>query len=86
MVNGIIDNKGGVKLIKNNANSKLIGIKSNLKFNKKDVGSSVCCNGVCLTLNKVEKKLIYFYVSSETIKRSNFKNIKKGQIINFVFD
>ena len=82
MFNGIIYNKGVVTLIKNNANSKLIGIESNFKFNKKDVGSSVCCNGVCLTLNKVEKKLIYFYVSSETIKRSNFKNIKKGQIIN----
>ena len=55
MFNGIIYNKGVVTLIKNNAKSKLIGIKSNLKFNKSDVGSSVCCNGVCLTLNKVEK-------------------------------
>ena len=82
MFNGIIYNKGVVTLIRNNTNSKLIGIKSNLKFNKSDIGSSVCCNGVCLTLNKVEKKLIYFYVSLETIKRSNFKNIKKGQIIN----
>ena len=35
-----------------------------------------------MTLAKINKNLIYFYVSSETIKRSNFKNIRIGQIIN----
>ena len=32
--------------------------------------------------NKNKKNLIYFYISNETIKRSNFKTIKIGQIIN----
>ena len=82
MFNGIIFNTGSVKIIKNSKKSKLIGIKSSLKFKKADVGSSISCSGVCLTLAKIEKGLIFFYVSSETIKRSNFKNIKIGQSIN----
>ena len=40
--------------------SKLIGIKSNLKFTSKDIGSSICCNGVCLTLTKIQKRINFF--------------------------
>tara|TARA_B100001939_G_C16815484_1_gene561957 strand:+ start:363 stop:950 length:588 start_codon:yes stop_codon:yes gene_type:complete len=82
MFNGIIFKTGIIKTIKKYKNSKLVGLKSNIKFKKTDIGSSVSCNGVCLTLAKINKNLIYFYVSSETIKRSNFKNIRIGQIIN----
>ena len=82
MFNGIIHNTGLVESIKKNKNSKLIGIKANLKFMKKDIGSSICCNGVCLTLSKIKKNLFFFYVSDETIRRSNFKKIKIGSLIN----
>tara|TARA_B100000941_G_C28340370_1_gene466381 strand:+ start:120 stop:707 length:588 start_codon:yes stop_codon:yes gene_type:complete len=82
MFNGIIYNTGNIKFIKKTKKSKLLGIKSNLKFKKKDIGSSINCNGVCLTLTKISKGLIFFYVSNETIKRSNFKKIKYNQIIN----
>ena len=82
MFNGIIFNTGIIKSIKSFKNSKLIGIKSNIKFKPKDLGSSICCNGICLTLAKIEKDIIFFYVSSETISRTNFKNLKSGQIIN----
>ena len=57
-------------------------VLSNLKVKKKDIGSSICCDGVCLTLVKINKNLIFFYISNETFKRSNFKNCKIGQIIN----
>ena len=63
-------------------NSLYIGIRSKLKFNQNEIGSSVCCNGVCLTLVKIEKNTIFFYVSNETLIRSNFKLLKKKQIIN----
>ena len=82
MFNGIIFNSGKVKTIKKNEKRILIGIESDLLLKKKDIGSSICCDGVCLTLVKVIKKIIYFYVSNETIKRSNFKNCKIGKIIN----
>ena len=82
MFNGIIYNTGKVEIIKKNRNSIFLGIRSNLRFNNKDLGTSISCNGVCLTLSKIKKGLIFFYISNETIKRSNFKRIKIGQIIN----
>tara|TARA_Y100001958_G_C21177991_1_gene508429 strand:+ start:795 stop:1382 length:588 start_codon:yes stop_codon:yes gene_type:complete len=82
MFNGIIFNTGVIKEIKTNKKSKLIAIKSNLKLTKKDIGSSICCDGVCLTLAKIKKKLIYFYLSNETIKRSSFRLLQIGRQIN----
>ena len=82
MFNGIIYNTGKVEIIKKNRNSIFLGIRSNLRLNNKDLGTSISCNGVCLTLTKIKKGLIFFYISKETIKRSNFKSIKVGQIIN----
>ena len=82
MFNGIIFNKGTVKNIKKNSKSILIGIKSNLKIKKEELGSSINCNGVCLTLVKIDKKIIYFYISIETIRRSNFSKIKIGDEVN----
>ena len=82
MFNGIIYNTGKVEIIEKNRNSIFLGIRSNLRLNNKDLGTSISCNGVCLTLTKIKKGLIFFYISIETIKRSNFKSIKVGQIIN----
>ena len=82
MFNGIIYNTGTINTIKKKKNSIYIGVKTNLSFKKKDIGASVCCDGVCLTIEKIEKKIIYFYISNETLKRSNFKSYKKNQIIN----
>ena len=82
MFNGIIFNTGKVKNIKKNNKSIYVGIQTKIKFKKKDLGSSICCNGVCLTIEKVYKDKIYFYISEETLKRSNFKAIQLNQMIN----
>ena len=82
MFNGIIYNTGSIHSINKTKNSLFIGIKSKLRFNPRDIGASVCCDGVCLTLVKVKKNIIYFYISNETLIRSNFKLLKKNQIIN----
>ena len=71
MFNGIVTNQGKIeKIIKQSKNCILI-IQSNIKFSKKEIGSSVSCNGVCLTLYKIKKKLIHFFLSKETLRRSN---------------
>ena len=82
MFNGIIYNTGKVISVDKTKKSIFIGILSNTKFKKKDLGSSISCNGVCLTLVKIDKKKIYFYLSNETLKRSNFREVKINQIIN----
>ena len=82
MFNGIIYQTGKIKYIKKEKKSFLIGVQSKLKVNKHELGSSICCNGVCLTLCKINSKLIFFYISIETLKRSNFKNIRLNQVVN----
>ena len=86
MFNGIIYNKGIIKSIRKNpkyiSGSLVIEINSSIKFKKSDIGESVCCDGVCLTLIRIKKKSFLFYLSKETLKRSNFKYAKVGKPIN----
>ena len=82
MFNGIIYNTGKIYSIDKTKKSLLIGIKSKLKFKQSEIGSSICCDGVCLTLINIKKNIIFFYVSNETLNRSNFRLLKVNQIIN----
>ena len=86
MFNGIVYNQGLIKKIKRNPKyvngSLVIEIESNISFKKSDIGESVCCDGVCLTLIRIKKKSFLFYLSKETLKRSNFKYAKVGKFIN----
>lgn len=82
MFNGIIFNTGIVKNIKKKRDSIYVEIQTNINFKKKDLGSSICCDGVCLTVEKILKNKIFFYISKETLKRSNFKTLRLNQIIN----
>ncbi len=82
MFNGIIRNTGVIKNIKKNSKSMVLSIQSSLKVGKNSIGSSISCDGVCLTLTSIKNKILNFYLSAETIKRSNFSNVKIGKIIN----
>ena len=82
MFTGIIKKTGIVKKIIFNKKEMQIGIKSNLNLSNNDLGSSINCSGVCLTLEKIYNGLYYFHLSRETLKVSNFKNIKLNHIIN----
>ena len=82
MFNGIIYNQGIIKKIVKRPKGINIFVKSNLKVSKKDIGLSVACDGVCLTLISYKSQLMEFYLSKETIIRSKFKFIKNKDIIN----
>ena len=82
MFNGIIKDTGKVKRIYNKNNNCVLEIVSKFVFKKEDIGSSISCSGACLTLDKFKKKIIFFYVSKETINRTNFKYLKKNDVVN----
>ena len=82
MFNGIIFNQGQIKKIASNKKGINLFLKSNLKLTKKDLGISVCCDGVCLTLISIRKNILEFYLSKETINRSKFNKVKINDIIN----
>ena len=82
MFNGIIYYQGVVTKIKKRPKGLNIFIKSTLSLNKKDIGLSVACDGVCLTLISFKKKIMEFYLSNETIVRSKFKHLKIKDELN----
>tara|TARA_B100000029_G_C17123120_1_gene795910 strand:- start:13 stop:597 length:585 start_codon:yes stop_codon:yes gene_type:complete len=82
MFNGIIRNTGKIiKIHSRNSNYFLI-VHSKLKCSRKEIGSSISCSGVCLTLDSFKKNKMHFYLSKETIDKTNFKKAKKNQLIN----
>ena len=85
MFSGIIENKGFVFKFEKHEDYRLV-LDTNLKYKDIKKGSSVCCNGICLTVISKKKKKKYtqlsFDVSQETINCSNFNVIKKGDEIN----
>tara|TARA_B110000263_G_scaffold162156_1_gene141062 strand:+ start:157 stop:750 length:594 start_codon:yes stop_codon:yes gene_type:complete len=82
MFNGIIFNQGIVKKITKRTQGINVFIKSNLKLTNKNIGVSVACDGVCLTLITIKRKIMEFYLSNETIKRSKFKFLRVNDKIN----
>ena len=82
MFNGIIFNKGLITKISKRSKGINIFVKSDLKLSNKDIGVSVACDGVCLTLISIKKSIMEFYLSNETIRRSKFKFLKIKDLIN----
>ena len=82
MFNGIIFNKGILKKVSKRSKGINIFIRSNINLSKKDIGISVACDGVCLTLITIKNKLLEFYLSNETINRSKFRYFKINEQIN----
>ena len=82
MFNGIIFNQGKIDKITKRKKGINLFIKSNLKLKSKDVGTSISCDGTCLTLISKKNKTLEFYLSNETLNRTKFKKIKKGDAIN----
>ena len=82
MFNGIIFNKGTVARVEKRKKGINLFLQSNIKLSQKDLGLSISCDGVCLTLISCKNKIIEFYLSSETLNKSKFKNIKLKDKIN----
>ena len=82
MFSGIIKHTGRIKKITINKNNCIIEILSKIQFSRSEIGSSVSCSGTCLTLEKYRKSLCKFYISKETLNRTNFQSMNKGDLVN----
>ena len=82
MFNGIIYNQGTITKILKRPMGLNIFVKSKLKLSSKDIGLSVACDGVCLTLVSYKNNIMEFYLSNETIIRSKFSFLKVKDKIN----
>lgn len=86
MFTGIITHTAKVKNLETKENKDL---RLTLSFDevikrKLDIGASVACNGVCLTIIENNNDLV-FEVSKETLSKTNFSNLKINDKINIEF-
>ena len=84
MFTGIIQSSGSIQNINEKLNA--FSIKTKLDLSDCKVGSSICCDGVCLTvttINKLNDNFIFTTnVGEETLRRSNLIQWKKYRKIN----
>ena len=82
MFSGIIKHTGKINNVYKNNNNCTVEILSKMKFSKSEIGSSISCSGTCLTLEKYKRNLSKYYISRETLNRTNLKFLNKGDLIN----
>ena len=82
MFSGIIKHTGKINKIYKNNNNCTVEILSKMKFSKSEIGSSISCSGTCLSLEKYKRNLSKYYISKETLNRTNLKFLNKGDLIN----
>ncbi|MDO7750355.1 MAG: riboflavin synthase subunit alpha, partial [SAR86 cluster bacterium] len=83
MFTGIVSGQGIIHKIKNNVDYASITIKAPAGFSKNlKRGASVAVNGVCLTAKKGATDLLEFAVITETLEKTNFKLLSKGNKVN----
>jgi riboflavin synthase len=80
MFTGIIKYLGSVK--ENKQNKLIVQIRSDQEVN---IGDSVACNGVCLTVTKIESDLYSFDLCRETLEKTNLSQLKVDNLINIEF-
>lgn len=87
MFTGIITHIGSVKKLSHLANQDLlIEIELNFPNDRSfEIGCSIACNGICLTLVNKNSTTIFFQASPETLAKTNLKHWKINDKINIEF-
>ncbi len=81
MFTGIIQEVGRVKEISINSSSH-ISVLSEKIYPIAEIGESISVNGVCLSLVKKDRNILYFNLSKETIKKTNLSYLRPMSPVN----
>lgn len=82
MFTGIVEEVGSILSIKNGAKSSSLKIKSSTVLEGTKIGDSICTNGVCLTVTKIDINSFEVDVMAETLRKSDLKNLHIGSVVN----
>ena len=78
MFTGIIEEVGKVLIISNDT----LAFTASKTIEDASIGSSICVNGVCLTLISIDEKLGTVNIGPETKKLSNIGELKVNDLVN----
>ena len=89
MFTGIVSHIGKVNNISHPSDWELLvdvlnvdNLDNSFNISSIQIGASISCSGICLTLKKVHNNTLFFDVSDETRERTNFSTWTYGTLIN----
>ena len=82
MFTGLIEDIGKIEEISDLMNGKKISISVNFDTKEVKIGDSVSINGACQTVIQINGKILTFEAMRETLTRTNFSYLKKGDFVN----
>lgn len=82
MFTGLVEEIGTIDSISKSEKSAKITIKAEKVLEDVKLGDSICTNGVCLTVVSFDSHKFTVDVMAESMRRSNLKNLSKGDEVN----
>ncbi len=82
MFTGIITDTGTVWSLDRRAGVTRLGIRSEGLSRTAERGDSISVNGVCLTVTSIERGVMLFDLSAETLGSTNLGSLKRGERVN----
>jgi riboflavin synthase len=79
---GIIEEVGVIREMPFPAETATVAVSAKLVMADLNVGDSICVDGVCLTATRIGPDYFVCDISSETLRRSNFKQARQGAKVN----
>jgi riboflavin synthase len=82
MFTGIIEDLARVKTVSKTKQGAVLSVESKICAHETKIGDSISIDGVCLTAIDVNKAILRFQISSETLERSGLGRLKSGDKVN----
>ncbi|HOH47037.1 MAG TPA: riboflavin synthase [Candidatus Cloacimonadota bacterium] len=82
MFTGIIEALGELKSKRQNGDQTLITLSRPSSFDNLKYGSSIACNGICLTVVELRAESFTVQVMNETVKKTTVSHWQTGERIN----
>jgi len=82
MFSGIIETTGTITKIDHTAEGARLTLSTTIPLAEIGLGESICINGTCLTVVAISDTDLSFDVSAESLRRTNFGNLKPGALVN----
>jgi riboflavin synthase len=82
MFTGLIETTGKIKSVSLENKSAIIVISPESDDFECGIGDSIAIDGVCLTIERINGKLIFFRAVRETLSRTTLANAKISQVVN----
>ncbi len=82
MFTGIITEIGKISHILATKDGKIFTVAAKTILKNKKIGQSISVNGACVSISKLTKTSFSFTAVSETLKKTNFNQLKINDLVN----